>query len=128
MKLTKIAVVVLLGILLMTGTACDLRRVSRTVEMPPQFEGILRLEVHHQFDSTAFEAFVIEGLMWNMGEETIYLTYEVYFYDSKGSLLDVYWGGPNDILPFDEKRFYAWTTYDEQVASYKVVFAEEPPR
>ena len=137
MKRVRIAVVLLLSILLVSGFACGgERHVSGTIEITPEFKGILDLEYDAHWQDSIWpgrKEFGGEVFMWNMGTETIRYTFEIYFYDSRGRLLD------KKVLPSENEasiitysiepgghtEFYAGTAYPDRVSSYQIIIEKD---
>jgi len=132
MKMARIAVILLLGILLLSGLACG-SSIKGTVELPPGFQGVV--EVEHEpgrVDTIFGEVFVVNGLIWNMGTERINFLYAIEFRDSRGRLLNRFEPDPTadlefpnppywSLAPGEHERLFGDCYYYSRVASYKII-------
>jgi hypothetical protein len=136
MRLARIAAIALLGILLISGLSCSLfgGGVKGTIQLASGLQGVLSVENIKltTLDFGLDKSLLINGIIWNEGTQTVWFKYTVDFYDSSNRLL--YECVPSEYTPFSlgpgsntDLSSCFGCPHGDQVASYKIVFTQEPP-
>jgi hypothetical protein len=124
-KMAKIPVIVLLGIVVASLFACGVS-LEGEVELPSEFQGVV--EVEHESDEvitgTAGKILGVDIWIWNVGTQTIDYSYELNIYDSEGLLLDKHQSSSHLSLEpggHNYDHIWCWQAPYEKVASYKII-------
>lgn len=129
MKMAKIPVIVLLGIVLVSLFACGVN-IEGEVELPSEFQGVV--EVEHEpnevITGTAGKMLGVDIWIWNVGTQRIDFSYELYIYDSEGLLLDKQQSSSHlSLAPGNHNydHIWCWKAPYEKVASYKIILIKK---